>query len=80
MAAELIGGREFYVDAKSLTSGTTSCTQIGRVKGMFTTAAGSVTLYWPSGATLQFTPSANSILPFAPDGITFASGSAWGLY
>jgi hypothetical protein len=79
MAAELIGGREYYTDALQLTSGTTNCVGKGRIKGVFNTAAASHTFHFPS-ATITFIPDANSIIPFAPLGVTFASGSDYGLY
>lgn len=78
MAAELIGGREYYSDVRSLTSGTTNCVG-GRVKGVFKDTAASCTFYFPNGE-ITFTPDANSIIPFAPLGISFASGNAWSLF
>ena len=79
MAAELIGGREYYTDAVSLTSGTTNCVGKGKIKGVFNSTSASYTFHFPSG-TVTFTPDTASVIPFAPLGVTFASGSAYGLY
>lgn len=72
-------GREYYVDALQLTSGTTNCTQIGRVKGVFVVGSGSATFHFPS-ATITYAPGANTIVPFAPKGVTVAAGNIYGLY
>jgi len=78
MAVGSIGGREYYTDIRELTSGTTNCTQKGRIKGLHTTAT-NITLHFPSG-TLPLAPTAGDILPFAPLGVTFASAKVYGLY
>jgi hypothetical protein len=79
MAAELIGGREYYTDAISLTSGTTNCIGKGQVKGIFQSAAASTTFHFRSG-TITITPDANTIFPFSPEGVTAASGNLYGLF
>ena len=56
MAVGSIGGREYYSDIKSLTSGTTNCTAGGKVKGLYTTST-SLTLYF-DGGSVQVTPTA----------------------
>lgn len=77
MAVGSIGGREYYSDIKPLTSGTTNCTAGGKVKGLYTTAT-SLTLHF-DGGSVQLTPIAGDILPFSPRGVTFASGTVFGL-
>lgn len=77
MAVGSIGGREYYSDIKPLTSGTTNCTAGGKVKGLYTTST-SLTLHF-AGGLVQVTPTAGDILPFSPRGVTFASGTVFGL-
>ena len=81
MAVGSIGGREYYSDIKKLVSGTTNCTAGGRVKGLLTTTT-SLTLYFngtDSAIPLTLTPTAGDILPFSPQGVTFATGNVFGL-
>tara|TARA_R110000822_G_scaffold6238_1_gene26296 strand:+ start:477 stop:713 length:237 start_codon:yes stop_codon:yes gene_type:complete len=77
MAVGSIGGREYYSDIKQLVSGTTNCVGGGKVKGLYTTST-SLTLHFGGGSVLV-TPIAGDILPFAPLGVTFASGTVFGL-
>ena len=81
MAVGAIGGREYYTDIVELTSGTTNCTDKGRIKGLHTTST-NITLHFPSGI-LPLTPTEGDILPFAPLGVTFTTGGGtkvYGLY
>jgi len=73
-----VGGREYYSDIRPLVSGITNCVS-GRVKGILAGSAVSHTLHFSSGNTLKYTPAANEILPFAPLGVTFASGTSYAL-
>ena len=75
-----VGGREYYTDATQLTSGTTNCIGKGRIKGIFCAASGSHTFHFPSGTQITFAPDANSIVPFAPNGVVTSAGNIYGLY
>jgi hypothetical protein len=74
-----VGGREYYTDATQLTSGTTNCIGKGRIKGIFVSGSGSYTFHFPSGTTIGFTPGANTITPFSPNGVV-GSNNIYGLY
>jgi hypothetical protein len=78
MAAELIGGREYYTDALQLTAGETCCIGKGMVKGIFCTTTSQTTFVFQNGS-VTFAPDANSIVPFAPVGVTGA-GTYYALY
>ena len=84
MAFKGAGGREYYTDVRVLewsgTNGSTNCQNIGRVKGIYSAGAVPHLFFFPSGVTLEITPAADQILPFAPSGVTFQSGNAYALY
>jgi hypothetical protein len=78
MAVGAIGGREYYTDMVELTSGTTNCTDRGRIKGLLV-LHNDVTLHF-NGGFVKIAPTSGDILPFSPLGVTFASGSVHALY
>lgn len=80
MAFTSAGGREYYTDARALTSGITNCVGNGFIKGIYSAGAVSHTFHFQNGTTIKFTPAADQIIPFAPRGVTFASGTAYALY
>ena len=79
MAFTSAGGREYYTDISSLTSGATNCVGKGRIKGILAGSAVSYTFTF-NGGSVTFTPAASQIIPFSPLGVTFTSGTSYALY
>jgi len=62
-------------DAKLVTPSATAFSGVGKaMQGMFCSAAEEIVVVFPNGS-LTITPTADQFLPFAPLGVTRASGS-----
>lgn len=73
-----VGGREYYTDAQTLGAGGGDSSP--KCRGIFCGSNDSHTFTFASGNTLRFTPEANSIVPFAPAGVTTAGSTPYQLF